>query len=566
MCTLIALAGLTPGGLAQLGVVDIYPGTQSLGSIQIGNSSSPAGFVRVGTKVLFAANDGVSGRELWSTTGVPGSTAQFKDVNAGWQASSPSNLRRIGNTAVFSGFDGSKTGLFITDGTPAGTLPAPGAEGLTVGAQNAPIAVIGSDVFIAAADGQLWRYDGNQLSVIPIPGATTPSNLTALGDDLYFSAGGRPFRLAPGSANAIEVPAAAGVGFSGSGAREFALVNGKVYFQATTALLGAEGFEFDPALNQTRMIGDLAPGSPSSSPVGFVGFAGQVYFLAKDAGQNMQLFMLDDSGSTLSASAKSACIGAPGSPRLVHSGGYLYFNAGWLVGTNVQLFAFNGSADQPSAFVVPSAGFSGSGTPPATGPTGMIDVHGKPVFAAIYNTTGVGNELCTVNLDAAGRPVSIALLADVEPAQFRSSNPGNLTLIDNVLYFSALRDSTPVYPGIGTELFMLPVQPPAPTTVVCCRGATCSVISAAACVAPTSGPVVGIAPSPASACGVSNSAASGCCAADFSKSDGVTVDDIFIYLNAWFAASPYASVGGDGLQPPTIDDIFVYLNVWFSGC
>jgi hypothetical protein len=66
-------------------------------------------------------------------------------------------------------------------------------------------------------------------------------------------------------------------------------------------------------------------------------------------------------------------------------------------------------------------------------------------------------------------------------------------------------------------------------------------------------------------CGPSNQIAH-CCYADYNHSGTSTIDDIFIYLNAWFANSPYAKVGGNGTATPTIDDIFLFLNHWFGGC
>jgi hypothetical protein len=102
-----------------------------------------------------------------------------------------------------------------------------------------------------------------------------------------------------------------------------------------------------------------------------------------------------------------------------------------------------------------------------------------------------------------------------------------------------------------------------PAGVVCCRGSTCAFVPASECVASTT-PVVGAAVSPAAACGVTNSPTGGCCFADFNKQGGVTIDDIFIYLNAWFASSDFANVGAPGT--PNIDDIFIFLNAWFAGC
>lgn len=53
------------------------------------------------------------------------------------------------------------------------------------------------------------------------------------------------------------------------------------------------------------------------------------------------------------------------------------------------------------------------------------------------------------------------------------------------------------------------------------------------------------------------------CAADFNGSGGVTVQDIFDFLTAWFAGSPTADFNGGGLST---QDIFDFLNAWFVGC
>jgi hypothetical protein len=67
-------------------------------------------------------------------------------------------------------------------------------------------------------------------------------------------------------------------------------------------------------------------------------------------------------------------------------------------------------------------------------------------------------------------------------------------------------------------------------------------------------------------CNSTGSAVSPCCYADFNKANAISVQDIFDYLNAWFAASPYCHVGGDGIVGPTVQDIFTFLNAWFAGC
>ncbi|HMN42683.1 MAG TPA: GC-type dockerin domain-anchored protein [Phycisphaerales bacterium] len=53
------------------------------------------------------------------------------------------------------------------------------------------------------------------------------------------------------------------------------------------------------------------------------------------------------------------------------------------------------------------------------------------------------------------------------------------------------------------------------------------------------------------------------CVPDFNHSGGLEVQDIFDFLNAWFAGDPAADVNGHGLG---VDDIFDFLNAWFAGC
>jgi hypothetical protein len=53
------------------------------------------------------------------------------------------------------------------------------------------------------------------------------------------------------------------------------------------------------------------------------------------------------------------------------------------------------------------------------------------------------------------------------------------------------------------------------------------------------------------------------CRADFNGVDGIGVQDIFDFLNAWFAGSSAADMNGDGLS---VQDIFDFLNAWFAGC
>ena len=101
-----------------------------------------------------------------------------------------------------------------------------------------------------------------------------------------------------------------------------------------------------------------------------------------------------------------------------------------------------------------------------------------------------------------------------------------------------------------------------PTTAVgvCCSGASCSTVTTQAqC---TGANTLWVAQTTA-ACNAAGTYKTPCCKADFNKTGGVTVQDIFSYLTAWFAKSPSADTDGSGTV--TIQDIFSFLTAWFQG-
>jgi hypothetical protein len=105
---------------------------------------------------------------------------------------------------------------------------------------------------------------------------------------------------------------------------------------------------------------------------------------------------------------------------------------------------------------------------------------------------------------------------------------------------------------------------PCAPTGVCCRGATCNAsIAQASC---TGDALAGAFFASSAACNAANNTHSPCCYADFNKTGGITVGDIFDFLNDWFAGSKFAVVGGDGNTGTlAVQNIFDFLNAWFAG-
>jgi hypothetical protein len=97
---------------------------------------------------------------------------------------------------------------------------------------------------------------------------------------------------------------------------------------------------------------------------------------------------------------------------------------------------------------------------------------------------------------------------------------------------------------------------------ICCRGATCTIKSFYDC-NPT-GNAGAVISGLAGACGTSSTTP--CCLPDYNKSGSISVQDIFDFLNDWFAGSLFAIPGGNGdTGTLNVQNIFDFLNAWFAG-
>jgi hypothetical protein len=92
-------------------------------------------------------------------------------------------------------------------------------------------------------------------------------------------------------------------------------------------------------------------------------------------------------------------------------------------------------------------------------------------------------------------------------------------------------------------------------TGACCSTTTCSVTTQAGC----SGTFQGV----GSVCDTPGNPVM-CCKANFNASGGLSVQDIFDFLAAYFSNSPSADFNGQG--GISVQDIFDFLAAYFAGC
>jgi ELWxxDGT repeat protein len=199
-------------------VKDIAAGVQSG---LLWNSTMARPFIVLGGRVLFPADDGVHGIELWTSDGTTDGTRMVKDIAPG----SRGGLNNVGafefgqviwvNTvsggAMYFLADDAVHGveLWRTDGTEAGTWLVKDIEEGPASAYGFPdylsldSATVGPYLYFRAATSfwgaELWRTDGTEANTTLVkdinlgPGSSYPSGLTELHGKLVFTAAGHDF-------------------------------------------------------------------------------------------------------------------------------------------------------------------------------------------------------------------------------------------------------------------------------------------------------------------------------------------------------------------------------------
>ncbi len=184
-------------GAGTMRVKDINPGSASAKPFGgLGNSAW------LGNQLLFVANDGTVGEELWSTDGTEAGTVLLADINPGANNSGIQFFANLNGYVLFKANDGTNGyELWITDGTSAGTIMlkdiGPGAaDGLRF--STVPFTVFQNKLIFTADDGingrEIWISDGTADGTVLLsdvdPGAaeSNPSNYHVIDNALFFFA------------------------------------------------------------------------------------------------------------------------------------------------------------------------------------------------------------------------------------------------------------------------------------------------------------------------------------------------------------------------------------------
>ncbi|QDU75477.1 hypothetical protein Pan97_25100 [Bremerella volcania] len=173
--------------------------------------------------------------------------------------------------------------------------------------------------------------------LVPGSGSSSPSHLTVFDGKLFFQAndGESGAELwvydpqADNGAGSVSLFADIAPDHQSSSPQEMAVLNGILYFQATTLAEGAELWQYNPAPEEgeveVTMIADIYDGYGSSAPTQLTVAGGKLYFRATDYYHGTELFVYDpEQGVSVAADIGSGDYGSD-PEYLTELGGLLYF-------------------------------------------------------------------------------------------------------------------------------------------------------------------------------------------------------------------------------------------------
>ncbi len=293
-------------------------GTYELTSVEP-DTAYVSGLAPAGSQLFFSLSD-----ELWVSAGEPADAHLVLDLQPGEGAPEPQPLATLGERLVFAADDGI-TGLepWVSDGSELGTHRLldvrPGPEGSLGNHYLDRGLAAGGVVYFPADDGEsgeeLWRTDGTVegtervADLHPGPAPSNPRPWAAWGDRLYFSAWdaahGRELwvtkgagtelviDLAPGSASGLS-DRLFGQFFIAHQRRRPVVWRDRLYFSGTDGTSGVELWSTDGTATGTHRAADLHPGPGSSSPATLTPFGTQLLFSATDGATGYEIWALGE--------------------------------------------------------------------------------------------------------------------------------------------------------------------------------------------------------------------------------------------------------------------------------
>ncbi len=417
-------------------------------------SSNPCGLLVMGNRLVFSANDGVYGHELWLSDGTSDGTQLILDIYPGPAGSFPGNFCLLGvvPNLYFSADDGIHgPELWRSNLTALGTelVVDINAQG---GSAPGSLAPYKNGLIFSAVDGthgrEPWVFNGSKAVLLkdihdhPAEYSSNAQQFTQLGGSIIFIATdfnyARELWRTDGAEGDPKVVKDVYEGGGNGAGGNLVVLNNRIYFvgqgpETVSIKHGLELWSTDGTENGTQMVIDLNPGPNGSNPSNFTVSGQKIFLWATLPEFGSELWKYDGGEVKLVAEIGPGAAGSFNTGRMIAFQGGVIFVA-QDADHGAELWR---SISGEGAFLLKDIR------------TGKL--HSNPdEFVVIDNYVyfsaddGIrGRELWRTDGTSAGT----VLVADVYKGS-NSSNPAEITSFNGKVYFRATT-------GSGTELFTI---------------------------------------------------------------------------------------------------------------
>lgn len=260
-----------------------------------------------GARLYFIGSSNVSPSngdpKLWTSDGTRTGTRQVFNSTPGNNYES-----RTGTSTSFQGYqwftardDAQQTGLYRTDGTPAGTVLV--REVLSPLGRLTILGVLGDKLMLAVDDGQnggeLWSSDGTALGTQPVYEVAGLAGLgpglpTVAGNLMYFvpseTPGFRSLWRTDGTSEGTFRLTSPEVWVA---TLSFIPLDGQLYFTVIDEAHGLELWSTDGTVAGTDLVKDVRPGAATSNAEAHLGWDGLLFFSADDGVHGQEPWVVD---------------------------------------------------------------------------------------------------------------------------------------------------------------------------------------------------------------------------------------------------------------------------------
>ena len=285
------------------------------GTVSVANAAGPPCNLTVFNGRLYfqATGSGLSGTQLWSTDGTAAGTGLALKGPVFAQVNSSLQLVVFNNRMYFVASDSNGTsGLYVTDGTVAGTQLVKAAAAGPIGVSNGRLVLLNPISVGTNFAQEIWVSDGTAGGTAPLAGVQmpfgTPIFLTS--DLIYFmnsdSTGLLHLWVSDGTAAGTHMLADLNPGGS-SDVRWFADFQGEIYFAGNDSTNGARIWRTDGTTAGTVVVGSSA--LPAlNAPVQVSGE--KLFFAASDSTAGLELNVVENDAPVATNDSASSVNGA----------------------------------------------------------------------------------------------------------------------------------------------------------------------------------------------------------------------------------------------------------------